>query len=755
MVYPLSILIVSWIFFPEILFPERPLNTGCPTEKSSGSIHDPLASSVSRFSPPNEFREPGLPNQTDNKFNSFGLLWSGQEEGAQTKQAKSSNIPSRIVRAALFGSPTDPPVVAETWSDVYGKNTHSDPNLYHDMMAARHLSHIEQESSHFDLAEQLMSQQLHQQQLQQRNVSTFAQLNESVLEHLPSQNFMPHQQLAGHSAHDFDHLLILQQHRQLQLQQQRQLQQQQQFQQQQKLLQEQQKSHLRQVFLEQLLHRQMHDHNVGQPHIDPVRANNVLDQVLLEQHLLHQLQHLSQHPPRHAEPSLEQLIQAKYGQPPLQEHQRDLFEVLCHAQRGQLQSLEQRMHHHELLQARQRTSLEEERHINSVWPADETNQFLRTHAGSRRAHSGFGPLDVYQQQQRASHDEQSSHLERNLSFQERLQQGLYDSGSGPFERSMSLPPGASGMNMDTVNALTRVHGMDMHESSACMQAAGQVGTFPSGVHPHKPHHTLLPNHFQGSHMDAVQACWLEKNEQLENDWMESRFQQLHTNADWLKRDPEIKFTSEDSTLWMSNGYNDEKSRKLLMELVNQKSGHQPTDSLDVSSGRTSGRGVSSGLYSGPLSSDTPFSLHSDQDAGLNNSFAVGSYGSNEPLQEEQGGIIQSNEKLSFRPGSVAAEGESFLAVTNETTQSLYTNPKMISKSFKNKELPEVDGRKSELKSESLTKIHAFENMVEHAGLTALNHEERSINAFIGHSPLVAGNLLLIGSWKPLLTVRSW
>ncbi|XP_048318105.2 protein ESSENTIAL FOR POTEXVIRUS ACCUMULATION 1 isoform X2 [Ziziphus jujuba] len=720
----------------EILFPGRPLNTDYPTAKSSGSVHDPL---VNNLSPPNEFREPGLPNQTDRKLHPFGLLWS-ELESVQPKHAKSSNMPSSMGRAGTFSMVADP-AVAERRSDVYGTNSLSDPNLYQDVMAAHHLSRVEQESSRFDLAEQLLSQQLQQQQLQQRNMlSNFAQLNDSVLEHLPSQNFI-HQQMANHSAQDFDNPLALQlqHHRQLQLQQQQQ--QQQQIHQQQKLLQEQLQSRVRQkLLLEQLLHGQMHDPGVGQPHADPVRANNVLDQVILEQHLLHQLQHRSQHPSMHVDPSREQLIQAKYCQPSLQEHQRDLFEVLSHPQHGQLHSLEHQMLHHELLQARQlqmglrpRTNMEEERHINSVWPADESNQYLRTHSGTLRAHSsGFGPLDVYQQQQRASHDEQLSHLERNLSLQERLQHGLFDPGSGSFERSMSLPPGASGMNLDVVNALTRAHGMDMQDSSARMQSSGQVGTFPSNVHPRNLHHPLIPNQFQTSHMDAVEAFWPERNEQLENGWMESRFQQHHANTERQKRELEIKVTSEDSTLWMSDGFN-EKSKRLLMELLNQKSGHQLADSLDVSNGR------SSGLYSGPSSSDGPFSLHPDRDAGLNNSSQVGSYGCNGPSLEEKASSVESNEKLPFRSDSVTTvEGESFLAVANETSQSLYTNPKMISRSLVNKEIPEVDGKKTELKGEGLTKGGPFESMVEHAGLTALNHEDRSVNALSRHSSLVKG-----------------
>ncbi|XP_024017613.1 uncharacterized protein LOC21400473 [Morus notabilis] len=674
----------------EIVFPGRPGNPGYPAAKSSANARDPLASSGGHLLPLPEFAEPGLRNQTETKLHPFGLLWS-ELESSQIKHAKSSSTSSSLGRTASFGGMTDPAAVADTWSDVYGKNTLPDPNLYQDVMNVRNLSRIEHEPSHLDLADQFVSQQLQQQQLQQRNMlSSFAQLNESVLEHLPSENLIHHQQLASLSPPDLDHLMTLQlqQHRQLQLQQHQQLQQQQ-FHQKQKLLQEQQQSHARQVLLEQLLHGQMQDPGLGQPHVDPIRANNVLDQIFLEQHLLHQLQQQSHHPPRHVDPSLEQFMQAKFGQTPQQEHQRDLLELLSRAQPGQ-QSLEHQMLQHELLQARQlsmgmrqRASMEEERHINPVWPQDESNQFFRAHVGSNRAlSSGFGPLDVYQRQQRPFHDEQLGHLERNLSLQDRLQLGLYEPAL-PFERSMSLPPGAAGMNLDAVNAMARAHGLDMQESSARMKSAGQVGPFLSGTHSHGPHHPLISNQFQASHMVGLEGRWSEKNELLENNFIDSR-SQLHIPAEQQRRESEVNVTSEDATLWMSDGLNDEKSKRLLMELLNPKSGNQLTDPLDVSNEPLSEGRMLFGRYSGSGSSlsDIPFSQ-----ANLNNPYGVRAYSSipSEPPQEEH----TSSDKLPLKSDS---RGPSV-----------------------NKERPEVHG----LKSEAMLKGRDFEiqqSMVEQAGL---------------------------------------
>ncbi|KAM6562629.1 hypothetical protein CsatB_022627 [Cannabis sativa] len=690
----------------EILFPVRPMNTGFATAKSPVNPHDGLASCGSHI-PPSlpEYTEPGLQNQAETKMHPFGLLWS-ELEGAQTNYAQASSVSSSMGRTASFGGMADPALVSDSWPD-YGRNQRSDPNLYQDKMAAHSLSRMERGPSHLDLTDQLMSQQLQQQKLQQRNMlSTFPQLNESFFEHLPNQSLIHPQQLANISAPELDHLmktLQLQQHRQLQLQQQQQQQyqmQQQQFIQKQKLLQEQQQSHARQLSLEQLMHSRMHEPGFVQPHLDPLRANNVLDQVLLEQHLLNQLQQQSHHTPRHVDPSLEQLIRAKLCQTPQQEHPRDLYDALSSAQHGHRQSLEQQMLQQELLQARQmsmglrqRASLEEERHVNSVWPTDESNQFLWAHAGSHRAHSsGISPLDIYQQRQRSSHEEQVGHLERNLFVQEQLQQGVYEPGSLPFELSMSYPQGASGMNLDAVNAMARAYGLDMHESSARMKSSNQVGPFPAGVQSVGPQNPLINNQFQVPGMDGIENSWSEKNGQLENFFVDSRFQQSHIAAERQKRESEAKIVCEDSNLWLSD---DEKSKRLL-ELLNQKSGNYIPELMDVSTKSSFERELLDSHYAKSSSSEVPFTLPSDGEAKLNNSFGVGIFGlsQSEPTQEVN---------------------------TDSGVSSLH------------KQQLELQG----LKGEGMMKGQEFERqqrMVEQAGLEALDHE-RSMNALSRHSSL--------------------
>ncbi|XP_050208555.1 protein ESSENTIAL FOR POTEXVIRUS ACCUMULATION 1-like [Mercurialis annua] len=750
----------------EIVFPGRPGSSGYSTTQSSRSSRDLLANSNGLPSLPNELADPGLPYQSENKLHPFGLFWS-ELEGSQARQSELSDLSSSLGRSAPFGALSDPASVSEKWADVYRQDMLSVPNSYQDATAAHHMPLVEQEPNHFDLAEQLISrkfqqqQQQQQQQLQQRNMlSSHSHLNESLLEHVPGQNLM-HHPLANHSMPDLEHLLVLQQlqqqqqqqqqlqQQQLQQQQQRQLQlqqhqlQQQQFQQQQqKLLQERQQSQARQVLIEQLLHGQISDSGLQQSRVD---------QVLLEQQLLHELQQQrSHHSQRHYVPSVEQQYgQGKFGQTPQQDPQREMLELLSRAQHGQMQSLEHQILQEQLqarqlsMGVRQRMNMEEERHIDSMWNINENDHFLRGLAGNPRSHaSGVGQLDLYQRQQRALHEDQLSHMERNLSFQDRLRQGVYEPGSMNFERSLSLPAGASGMNMDIVNAMA--HGLDIHELSTRMQSAGQVGTLSSGSHPHNHHHPLVQNQFHVPHMDAIDSRWPESSGPLANDWMESRMQQMHIDAERQKRDSDTKLTTVDSSFWMSDGSNDDKSRRLLMELLHQKSSHQSADSLQLNDGLSSSDNrLPSGLYSGSSSLDHHFSVAPDQEAIMNNSFGIGSYVSNtrEPAKVagEQASHLGNTEKLLFRSESGATrEGHSSLYGISETPQAALKDSNFMDNFSANRGYLEVEGRKYASKSQGMPRVPVTEiqnGIAEQTDLATTGRGEVQVNVLSRHSSL--------------------
>ncbi|KAJ8759211.1 hypothetical protein K2173_006671 [Erythroxylum novogranatense] len=761
----------------EIVFPGRPSNAGYLNPRSSGNIHDLLASTTTQPPVPTELIEPALPYQKDNKLHPFGLFWS-ELEGSHTRSSETLDVPVNVEGSASYDVVNDTGSAADKWADILRPDALSVPNSIPDAIAARHLPHNEQDLNHFALAEQLIARQYQQQQqLHQRNILSShshvpsqnlihhqqpAKHTVEDLEHLlalrlqqqhshvPSQNLIHHQQPANHTVEDLEHLLALrlqQQHshvpsqnlihqqqpanhtvedlehllslriQQRQIQAQQRHHQQQHFHQQQKLLQERQQLQARQVLLEQLKN---HIPEPGLPHsrVDPIRANNALDQVLLEQQLLQEVQQRSHNPFRHFVPQVEQLAQSKLGLVAQQEQQRDLFELLPRGQHGQVQSLEHKILLEQLqarqlsMTSRQRRNLEEERRIDPVWPVNETGQFLGNLASNHRAHSsGIKPLDFYQRQQMSPHESQLAQLERNLSFQDRLQQGLYEPGSVPFERSLSSPAGASGMNMDVVNAMVRSRGLEMQDLNTRMQSAGQGGTFSSGVPSHSFHHPMVPNQFHASQLDAVEGRWSENNGQLTNDWMESQVQQLHINAERQRRESEVKLAAEDSSSWMSDGSNDDKSRRLLMELLNQRSGHQMVDSLHANGAAPFERRVASGLYSGSGSLDHNFGAFPGQET-LNNSFSVGSYGSNvsEPADlhtaNEQASFVESNENSAFRSDSrVTTEGHSFVSGVG-TAQSVLTDCSITDKLLTNKDYLEVEERRRGSKNMGVTKSSA-------------------------------------------------
>lgn len=623
------------------MFPGRPGSGGGAIGKMSRGYGESATNSGNQSYLPNEMTDPGMSNQNDSKMNPFSLLWSELESTyTRSEQAPpfSGGAQEKLVNAgpgrlSPFGAMTNPAHAPEAWNDAYGSNSHSNSNLYQDVMDGRHSSRMDQEFNQFDLAEKLLQQQLQQQHLQPHGVmpSHNTHMNDAMLEGGPASKLMHHKQLANQMGQDVEHILALQrqQQRQIQLQQQQQLQQQEQFHQQQMLLKEQQQSQARQALLEQLLQSQMRESGRGQSRIDSLRPNAALEQALLKQQILNDRQQRTQFPSRHPDPSLEQLIQAKFGQVPHQGHQNDLMELLSRGRHGQIHPLDQQIIQQDQLHGRQlplglRQRLEmEERPMNPGWSLDEASQFHRNPAASSRAiTAGFGPLDFYSQQIPPP-EEHLSLLDRNLSVQERLQHGLYEPGMLPFERSMSLPVGPAGVNRDIVNSLARAQ--EMQEQIARMQSSGQGGGFSSGMFSQHVNHPLHPNQFHDSRMDATEGHWSENNGQLPNDWIESRVQ-LHLHNERQRRELDAKRNTEDPSLWMSAGTNDDSSKRLLMELLHQKTGHTSSEQFDMINGIPNERRPPSGHRSGSMANQS-FGALSDQESGFSNSFTVGSYGS--------------------------------------------------------------------------------------------------------------------------------
>nr|GEU29935.1 hypothetical protein [Tanacetum cinerariifolium] len=117
-----------------------------------------------------------------------------------------------------------------------------------------------------------------------------------------------------------------------------------------------------------------------------------------------------------------------------------------------------------------------------------------------------------------------------------------------------------------------------------------------------------PDTYRPSHLDMMEG----HNEQVSNDCMESRIQQLRVDNERQKRDMETRRNPEYQSLWMSAGTSDDTSKRLFMELLHQKQANQPAEPLSINSGIPFERRQHS------------FNI-SDQQVGLNQNhpFAVG------------------------------------------------------------------------------------------------------------------------------------
>ncbi|XP_021997226.1 protein ESSENTIAL FOR POTEXVIRUS ACCUMULATION 1 isoform X2 [Helianthus annuus] len=178
-------------------------------------------------------------------------------------------------------------------------------------------------------------------------------------------------------------------------------------------------------------------------------------------------------------------------------------------------------------------------------------------------------------------------IERNLLMQEQIQRGIYE------QRSLSMPGGGAGMN------------------------------------------PLVSNSFRRSHGDVME-------EQMSNEWMESRIQQLHINNEIQKRDMEARRSSEGQSQWMSGGTSDDNSKRLLMELLHQKPSNQPIEVLDTNSGLNQNHpfGVGSyGLNSGVRVDDTVVGFKVNEES-LNPISMMNGLGAEtqESMVTQQGGV---------------------------------------------------------------------------------------------------------------------
>ncbi|GAB2297735.1 hypothetical protein Dimus_031822 [Dionaea muscipula] len=733
----------------EIVFPGRPRSGGYPIGEPFRNNDGHLVNPVSHSSHPNDLKEVGMHMQNDDKLHPFGLLWSELEVTHPRQSQTSIGTPGHLSgnlggRAASFDEVSDAQITENSWSNFYGKGPITNANMNWDTMDAHHLAHMEQDTNHLEFDEHHILRQLQQQHLQQgHRLSHATHLNDVAMEQGASRNSI-HQQLTNQSKQDLEHILALQQQQQRQLEIRQQIQQQQQFHQQQILMQEQQ-LRARQLLLEQLHHRPLHESGFTQPHVDVSGANSILDPALLKQRLAQELQHRSQHHSRHTDPYLEQLIQAKLGEVVRQEHQSDVLELMERARHEELRSLE-----HQILQReqqarqlamglRQRAEMDEARPVGTVWPMDEAERFLRNTAGSHRGHTAvISPLEVFQQQQRSAHDDQLIQFERTLKLQERLQRGLYDPGALPYEHLPSFPAGA-GMNLDLISPMARIQGLDIQDPITQVGNSGQLSSFSSNSHTQQ--HPYVPNEFPASNFDATERRWSEGDNFRPNGWIESQIHQRHLNGLQQKGEFDINMNSEVRNSWSSTGYDEENSKRLLMELLNKNSSYPSSQPYEASNGLAFEGKATSGFFSGPSSRDHMFSLVQDREAGLNNSGGGASYMSGEQSQlqlvEESSGGFESSGRHVRSNSGMLMERDAIFPSINLNPQTMHHSSNMIGKPYLDRNLSEVEGKKLLSRIEGMAKGSASEmqeGTPKQAAISSIDGAEIPTSSTVRHNP---------------------
>lgn len=623
-----------FVFFSnsEIVFPGGAGVSGYPSVKSSTSMHDALMEFSGQTANPVELTKAATRDQNENKLHPFGVLWS---------ELESSSTPVGLLPNRSYGAMGEPTGSVDNWPTDSRRLTQVDPNMSLDALAANRMSQFEHESNRFNLGDQLPSNQHRQQQFQNRDMLSHSHIGDQAqdLEHLMTLQLQQQQKIQ------------LQQQQKIQMQQQQKFQlQQQQLQQEhqlhQKLLQEQQQSHARQLHLQHILQGQIPDSRFGQSHDFP-RSKSV-DQILLEQQLMNELQKSSGYPSQNFAPYLEQLAAGNFGQLPHEGHQKELLEQLLQSQygpmqsqygqmqsqhgqlqsqHGQLQSEPIRSLEYQLLQqeqlmqlvngGRHKSLLEEQRHIDPLWPSDHNDQLLRTHPGIHRSRSsaGFRPLDFHQQQQRPPFEDQLGQLERNLSYQQQLRQELFEQGR-PFDPSAPLPVSASRLNLDALNGLGLSQGLELRDATAHMQSLGRLenSTTPGFSH---QNHRLPSGESHFSQLEPTKERWPGADTQVAGDWAESQFHRSNIDAEHHK----MRRLGEDSNSWMVDGSTDDKSKQLFMELLHQRPSHQHAEPQNMNRGETydrmgpSGRGLSD--HGGRLNDPSIFGSQALSDEQVN------------------------------------------------------------------------------------------------------------------------------------------
>jgi PERQ amino acid-rich with GYF domain-containing protein len=513
-----------------------------------------------------------IPRESD--LSPLGLLWSeleghpkqplssnvlGVNERRNPKPTTPKDIPPVNMRHGPLSRMNEVSSVRDEWPANFGRlDNMNDANI------SGRIPQVEAEH-HLNFEGQMLLQQIRREQQQLQQEQLMARNNLEFSGAFPGQVFdslHQHRQPMNQPLSDVEHLLRVQ----FEIEQQQQRRQ---------LQQEQHQRQLQQQRQAQLLQQQLQGSNFG--------PTNMVDQVLLREHVLNELHQQPHHLQRQHDAAIEQLIQAKFGHGLHREHHNDMLDVLSRPNQRQMLPLEQQillgLQHEQQLQSqqlanalRQHSGREEERHLSGVWPMDDPAQFIRSGTSPNQRHGRF---DLLENLQRSSSFDHHEHLDRSLSLHECLHRG--GQGIRSLERSGSLPGGGPGPNPDVINALARHHGLGQLETHGDIYPLGQMPMLPSGVHPQQHR---LQEQLPGSHIGRLERHWSDANGQLQNSLMESsRINQLQIEAEKQRRNVEMNLAVDNPHAWAALMNKERNAEQDLSDMIHKKLVLQSQQSL--------------------------------------------------------------------------------------------------------------------------------------------------------------------------------
>ncbi|RRT35083.1 hypothetical protein B296_00039841 [Ensete ventricosum] len=311
--------------------------------------------------------------------------------------------------------------------------------------------------------------------------------------------------------------------------------------------------------------------------------------------------------------------------------------------------------------------------------------------------------------------------------------------------------GTPGLNLELINALARVQGLDAHEHLNQLHTSGQVGQLPSIVHSHQ---NQISNDLTGANLDVSERHRFEPNRQLSADLMESHLKHLPVEAE-KQRGINISHSVEDPNVWTSFVGNDGSSAHELRDLLHQEMllrSQQPRGVYSTPSSNEHGH--TSWLYSQHCLEHS-FNLNMDI-VGLSGSMSEGSlFSEASPPRNEQlinkdlegsVNVIESGRRPSLRSGSATLiEQKHFLSDMDYFEREKIVNSlgdaSLVSFDFY--ELEGVENRKM-LGLKGSSRTQSALNMQDSGVMQAIggDHEEVNVVKLYRHdSSSTAGNVI--------------